>query len=115
MKYVIGFDLAAVVVLVEVGVEVLHQPEVEDFHLMEEVVGLQVQMVQKVALEQAEQLDQVQVEVLGEVDLHLRELVVVEVLHQRSMELEVVVRLPVKLVGLVQVLELAWKQPHCDT
>ena len=113
MKYVIGFDLAAVVVLVEVGAEVLHQQEVEDFHLMEEVEVLQVQMVQMVALEQAEQLDQV--EVLGEVDLHLRELVVVEVLHQRSMELEVVVRLPVKLVGLVQVLELAWKQPHCDT
>ena len=81
MKYVIGFDLAAVVVLVEVGAEVLHQQEVEDFHLMEEVEVLQVQMVRMVALEQAEQLDQVQVEVLGEVDLHLRELVVVEVLH----------------------------------
>ena len=76
MKYVIGFDLAAVVVLVEVGAEVLHQQEVEDFHLMEEVEVLQVQMV---ALGQKEQLDQV--EVLGEVDLHLRELVVVEVLH----------------------------------
>ena len=76
MKYVIGFDLAAVVVLVEVGAEVLHQQEVEDFHLMEEVEVLQVQMV---ALGQEEQLDQV--EVLGEVDLHLRELVVVEVLH----------------------------------
>ena len=61
MKYVFGFDLAAVVVLVEVGAEVLHQPEVEDFHLMGEVVALQVQMVQKVALEQAEQLDQVEV------------------------------------------------------
>ena len=114
MKYVIGFDLVAVVVLVEVGAEVLHQQEVEDFHLMEEVEVLQVQMVQKVALEQAEQLDQVQVEVLGEMDLHLAELVVVELggtLHQR-VELEVVVRLPVELVGLVQVLELAWKQPH---
>ena len=76
MKYVIGFDLAAVVVLVEVGAEVLHQQEVEDFHLMGEVEVLQVQMV---ALGQEEQLDQV--EVLGEVDLHLRELVVVEVLH----------------------------------
>ena len=74
MKYVIGFDLA--VVLVEVGAEVLHQQEVEDFHLMGEVEVLQVQMV---ALGQEEQLDQV--EVLGEVDLHLRELVVVEVLH----------------------------------
>ena len=70
MKYVIGFDLAAVVVLVEVGAEVLHQQEVEDFHLMGEVEVLQVQMV---ALGQEEQL--------GEVDLHLRELVVVEVLH----------------------------------
>ena len=76
MKYVIGFDLAVVVVLVEVGAEVLHQQEVEDFHLMGEVEVLQVQMV---ALGQEEQLDQV--EVLGEVDLHLRELVVVEVLH----------------------------------
>ena len=109
MKYVIGFDLAAVVVLVEVGAEVLHQQEVEDFHLMEEVVALQVQMVQMVALEQAEQPDQV--EVLGEVDLHLRELVVVEVLHRR-VELEEVVHPPVELVDLVQVLELAWKQPH---
>lgn len=63
-------------VLVEVGAEVLHQQEVEDFHLMGEVEVLQVQMV---ALGQEEQLDQV--EVLGEVDLHLRELVVVEVLH----------------------------------
>ena len=90
-------------VLVEVGAEVLHQQEVEDFHLMEEVVGLQVQMVQKVALEQAEQLDQVQVEVLGEVDLRLRELVVVEVLH-RMVELEAVVHCPVGLV------ELAWKK-----
>ena len=104
MKYVIGFDLAAVVVLVEVGVEVLHQPEVEDFHLMEEVVGLQVQMVQKVALEQAEQLDQVQVEVLGEVDLRLRELVVVDDILHRMVELEVVVHRPVGLV------ELAWKK-----
>ena len=43
MKYVIGFDLA--VVLVEVGAEVLHQQEVEDFLHMEEVVALQVQMV----------------------------------------------------------------------
>ena len=60
-------------------------------------------MVQKVALEQAEQLDQVQVEVLGEVDLHLREPVAVEVLH-RMMELEVVVHRPVGLV------ELAWKK-----
>ena len=76
MNYVTGFDLAVVVVLVEVGAEVLHQQEVEDFHLMEEVEVLQVQMV---ALGQEEQLDQV--EVLGEVDLHLRELVVVEVLH----------------------------------
>ena len=108
MKCVIGFDLAAVVVLVEVGAEVLHQPEVEDFHLMEEVEVLQVQMVRMVALEQAEQLDQVGVWV--GVDLQ-RELVVVEVLHQR-VELEVVVRLPVELVGLVQGLELAWKQPH---
>ena len=108
MKYVIGFDLAVVVVLVEVGAEVLHQQEVEDFHLMEEVEVLQVQMVQMVALEQAEQLDQVGVWV--GVDLQ-RELVVVEVLHQR-VELEVVVRLPVELVGLVLVLELAWKQPH---
>ena len=98
MKYVIGFDLAVVVVLVEVGAEVLHQQEVEDFHLMEEVEVLQVQMV---ALGQEEQLDQV--EVLGEVDLHLRELVVVEVLH-RMMELEVVVHRPVGLV------ELAWKK-----
>ena len=79
MNYVTGFDLAVGVVLVEVGAEVLHQQEVEDFHLMEEVEVLQVQMVQMVALEQAEQLDQA--EVLGEVDLHLRELVVVEVLH----------------------------------
>ena len=48
-------------------------------------------MVQRVALEQAEELDQVQVEVLGEVDLHqCYKLVVVEVLH-RTMELEVVV------------------------
>ena len=111
MKYVIGFDLAAVGVLVEVGAEVLHQQEVEDFHLMEEVEVLQVQMVQMVALEQAEQPDQV--EVLGEVDL--RELVVVEVQGGRALpqvELEVVVRLPVELVGLVQGLELAWKQPH---
>ena len=108
MNYVIGFDLAVVVVLVEVGAEVLHQQEVEDFHLMEEVEVLQVQMV---ALEQAEQPDQV--EVLGEVDL--RELVVVEVQGGRALpqvELEVVVRLPVELVGLVQGLELAWKQPH---
>ena len=60
-------------------------------------------MVQKVALEQAEQLDQVQVEVLGEVDLHLREPVVVEVLH-RMVELEVVVHRPVELV------ELAWEK-----
>ena len=75
MKYVFGFDLAVVVVLVEVGAEVLHQQEVEDFHLMEEVDALQVQMVQ------AEQLDRV--EVLGEVDPHLMELVVVEVLHRR--------------------------------
>ena len=96
MKYVIGFDLAAVVVLVEVGAEVLHQQEVEDFHLMGEVEVLQVQMV---ALGQEEQLDQV--EVLGEVDLH--DLVVVEVLH-RMMELEVVVHRPVGLV------ELAWKK-----
>ena len=103
MKYVIGFDLAAVVVLVEVGVEVLHQQEVEDFHLLGEVVAQQVQVVQRVALEQAEELDQVQVEVLGEVDLHLRELVVVEVLHRR-VELEVVVHRPVGLV------ELAWKK-----
>ena len=95
MKYVIGFDLAAVVVLVEVGAEVLHQQEVEDFHLMEEVEVLQVQMVQMVALEQAEQPDQV--EVLGEVDLHLRELVVVEVLHRR-VELEEVVHLALELV-----------------
>ena len=42
MKYVIGFDLVAVVVLVEVGAEALHQQEVEDFHLMGEVVALQV-------------------------------------------------------------------------
>jgi len=55
-------------------------------------------------LGQEEQLDQV--EVLGEVDLHLRELVAVEVLHQR-VELEEVVHPPVELVGLVQVLELA--------
>ena len=54
-------------------------------------------MVQMVALEQAEQLDQVQVEVLGEVDLHLREPVVVEVLHRR-VELEEVVHLAVELV-----------------
>ena len=101
MKYVIGFDLAAVVVLVEVGAEVLHQQEVEDFHLMEEVEVLQVQMVQMVALGQEEQLDQV--EVLGEVDLHLRELVVVEVLHQ-WVELEVEVHRPVGLV------ELAWEK-----
>ena len=101
MKYVIGFDLAVVVVLVEVGVEVLHQQEVEDFHLLGEVVAQQVQVVQRVALEQAEELDQVQVEVLGEVDLH--DLVVVEVLH-RMMELEVVVHRPVGLV------ELAWKK-----
>ena len=101
MKYVIGFDLAVVVVLVEVGAEVLHQQEVEDFHLLEEVEVLQVQMVQMVALEQAEQPDQV--EVLGEVDLHLRELVVVEVLHQ-WVELEVEVHRPVGLV------ELAWEK-----
>ena len=90
-------------VLVEVGAEALHQQEVEDFHLMEEVEVLLVQMVQKVALEQAEQLDQVQVEVLGEMDLHLRELVVVEVLHRR-VELEVMVHRPVGLV------ELAWEK-----
>ena len=48
---------------------------------MEEVVALQVQMVQMVVLVQAEQLDRV--EVLGEVDPHLMELVVVEVLHRR--------------------------------
>ena len=53
------------------------------------------------ALEQAEQPDQV--EVLGEVDLHLREPVVVEVLH-RMVELEVMVHRPVGLV------ELAWKK-----
>ena len=95
MKYVIGFDLAVVVVLVEVGAEVLHQQEVEDFHLMEEVEVLQVQ---KVALGQEERLDQV--EVLGEVDLHqCYKLVVVEVLH-RMMELEVVAHCPVKLVEL---------------
>ena len=58
-------------------------------------------MVQRVALGQEEQLDQV--EVLGEVDLHLRELVVVEVLHRR-VELEVMVHRPVGLV------ELAWKK-----
>ena len=74
MKYVIGFDLAVVVVLVEVGAEALHQQEVEDFHQMEEVVALQVQMVQMVVLVQAEQLDRV--EVLGEVDPHLMDLVV---------------------------------------
>ena len=102
MKNVIRFDLAVVVVLVEVGAEVLHQQEVEDFHLMEEVEVLQVQMVQMVALGQEEQLDQV--EVLGEVDLHLRELVVVEVLHLHCMELEVVFHGPVGLV------ELAWKK-----
>ena len=92
MKYVIGFDLAAVVVLVEVGAEVLHQQEVEDFHHMEEVVALQVQ---KVALVQAEQLDRV--EVFGEVDPHLMELVVVEVLHWR-VALEEVVHFAVQLV-----------------
>ena len=64
MKYVIGFDLAVEVVLVEVGAEVLHQQEVEDFHHMEEVVALQVQMVQTVVLVQPEQLDRV--EVLGD-------------------------------------------------
>ena len=95
MKYVFGFDLAAVVVLVEVGAEVLHQQEVEDFHHMEEVVALQVQMVQTVVLVQAEQLDRV--EVFGEVDPHLMELVVVEVLHRR-VELEEVVHLAVELV-----------------
>ena len=58
-------------------------------------------MVQRVALGQEEQLDQV--EVLGEVDLHLRELVVVEVLHRR-VELEVMVHRPVGLV------ELAWEK-----
>jgi len=91
------------VVLVEVGAEVLHQQEVEDFHLMGEVEVLQVQMV---ALGQEEQLDQA--EVLGEVDLHLRELVAVEVLHQRV--LAEVVHPPVELVGLagqLEVLELA--------
>ena len=60
-----------------------------------------MQMVQMVALGQEEQLDQV--EVLGEVDLHLRELVVVEVLH-RMVELEAVVHCPVGLV------ELAWEK-----
>ena len=40
----------------EVGAEVLHQQEVEDFHLRGEVEVLQVQMV---ALGQEEQLDQV--------------------------------------------------------
>ena len=99
MKYVIGFDLAAVVVLVEVGAEVLHQQEVEDFHLMGEVEVLQVQMV---ALEQVEQPDQV--EVLGEVDL--RELVVVELGGR------VLPRVELEVVVLVQGLELAWKQPH---
>ena len=92
MKYVIGFDLA--VVLVEVGAEVLHQQEVEDFLHMEEVVALQVQMVHTVVLVQAEQLDRV---VLVEVDPHLMELVVVEVLHRR-VELEEVVHLAVELV-----------------
>ena len=91
-------------VRVEVGAEVLHQQEVEGFHLMGEVVAQQVQMVQKVALEQAEQLDQVQVEVLGEVDLRLRELVVVDDILHRMVELEVVVHCSVGLV------ELAWKK-----
>ena len=48
MKYVIGFDLA--VVLVEVGAEVLRQQEVEDFRHIEEVVALQVQTVQTVGI-----------------------------------------------------------------
>ena len=48
MKYVIGFDLA--VVVVEVGAEVLRQQEVEDFRHMEEVLALQVQTVQAVGI-----------------------------------------------------------------
>ena len=72
----IGFDLA--VVVVEVGAEVLQQQEVEDFHHMEEAVGISVYLplhkcalltytFQQMVLVQAEELDWT--EVFEKVDL----------------------------------------------